>query len=103
MAFAGTWLSGGAGGESGFGILKSTDGGQSWRNIGLPESHHIGRIVVHPTNANIVYVAALGHLYSENQERGLYRSTNGGGSWEQVLAPEVNGKTIGVVDVAMDP
>jgi len=87
----------------GNGVYKSTDGGDTWTNIGLPESHHIGRIVVHPDNPDIVYVAALGHLYSENPERGLYRSTNGGRTWEQVLAPEVNGKTIGVVDVAINP
>ena len=87
----------------GDGVYKSTDAGQTWTNMGLPESHHIGRIVVHPNDPNVVYVAALGHLYSENPERGLYRSTNGGRSWDQVLAPEVRGKTIGVVDVAMDP
>ncbi len=87
----------------GDGVYKSTDAGQTWTNIGLPESHHIGRIVVHPTDPNTVYVAALGHLYSENPERGLYRTTDGGRSWDQVLAPEVRGKTIGAVDVAMDP
>jgi photosystem II stability/assembly factor-like uncharacterized protein len=87
----------------GNGVYKSTDAGATWTNVGLPESHHIGRIVVHPDDPNVVYVAALGHLYSENPERGLYRSTNGGRSWDQVLAPVVNGKTIGVVDVAMDP
>ena len=87
----------------GNGVYKSTDGGQSWTNVGLPESHHIGRIVVHPTDPNTAYVAALGHLYSENAERGLYRTTDGGRHWEQVLAPVVHGKTIGVVDVAMDP
>ncbi len=87
----------------GNGVYKSTDAGESWTNVGLPESHHIGRIVVHPTDPDVVYVAALGHLYSENPERGLYRSTDGGRSWDQLLAPEVNGKTIGVVDVVMDP
>ncbi|MCJ7627805.1 MAG: hypothetical protein MUO50_05385 [Longimicrobiales bacterium] len=87
----------------GDGVYKSTDAGESWTNVGLPESHHIGRIVIHPSNPDIVYVAALGHLYSENPERGLYKSTDGGRSWDQVLAPVVNGKTIGVVDVAMDP
>ena len=87
----------------GDGVYKSTDQGESWTNIGLPESHHIGRIVVHPTNPDIVYVAALGHLYSENDERGLYKSTDGGRSWDQVLAPEVEGRTIGVVDAVMDP
>ncbi len=87
----------------GDGVYRSTDAGQTWTNIGLPESHHIGRIVVHPSDPNTLYVAALGHLYSENPERGLYKTTNGGRSWDQVLAPVVNGKTIGVVDVAMDP
>lgn len=87
----------------GNGVYKSTDSGQSWTNIGLPESHHIGRVLVHPTDPNTVYVAALGHLYSENPERGVYRTTDGGRRWEQLLAPEVNGKTMGAVDLAMDP
>ncbi len=87
----------------GDGVYKSTDGGESWQNVGLPESQHIGRIAVHPDNPNLVYVAALGGLYSENPERGLYRSQDGGRNWEQVLAPVVNGKTIGVVDVVMNP
>jgi photosystem II stability/assembly factor-like uncharacterized protein len=85
----------------GDGVYKSTDAGETWTNIGLPESHHIGRIVVHPTNPDIVFVAALGHLYSENEERGLYRTRDGGERWEKVLGPEVNGKHIGVVDVVM--
>lgn len=75
----------------------------TWTNVGLPESHHIGRVVVHPQDPDVVYVAALGALYSENEERGLYRTTSGGVSWEKVLGPVVNGKHIGVVDVAMDP
>jgi len=87
----------------GNGVYKSTDGGESWTHVGLPESHHIGRIVVHPNDPDIAYVAALGHLYSENPERGLYKTTDGGRTWDQVLAPVVRGKTIGVVDVAMDP
>ena len=87
----------------GDGVYKSTDAGETWTNVGLPESHHIGRIVVHPTDPDIVYVAALGHLYSENEERGLYKSTNGGQSWQKVLGPVVRGKNIGVVDVKMDP
>ncbi len=87
----------------GDGVYKSTDAGKTWTNVGLPESHHIGRVVVHPTNPDVVFVAALGHLYSENEERGLYKTTDGGRTWRKVLAPVVRGKTIGVVDVAMDP
>lgn len=87
----------------GNGVYRSNDGGRTWTHLGLEESHHIGRVVVHPTNPDIVYVAALGHLYSENPERGLYKTTDGGRNWRQVLAPVVGGKTIGVVDVAMDP
>jgi photosystem II stability/assembly factor-like uncharacterized protein len=73
----------------GDGVYKSTDAGETWTNVGLPESHHIGRVVVHPTDPDIVYVAALGHLYSENPERGLYKTTDGGSTWRQVLAPVV--------------
>ena len=87
----------------GNGIYKSTDAGETWTNVGLPESQHIGRVVIHPTNPDIVYVASLGPLYSEGGQRGLYKTTNGGDSWEQVLAPEVEGRTIGVVDAVMDP
>jgi photosystem II stability/assembly factor-like uncharacterized protein len=87
----------------GNGMYKSMDAGQTWTNIGLPHSGHFGRIVIHPTDENTVYAAALGHLYSENDERGLYKTTNGGRSWDQVLAPQVEGRTIGVVDLVMDP
>ncbi|MEO9887218.1 MAG: hypothetical protein ABJR05_04335 [Balneola sp.] len=87
----------------GDGVYKSTDGGKSWKNMGLPESQHIGRILIHPSNSDIVYVAALGGLYSDNPERGLYKTTNGGKSWKEVLDIEVNGKKIGVVDAAMHP
>ncbi len=87
----------------GDGVYRSMDGGETWTNVGLPESHHIGRVVVHPTNADVVYVAALGHLYSENDERGLYKTTDGGRSWTRVLGPVVEGRRIGVVDVVMDP
>ena len=72
----------------GNGIYKSTNGGQSWANMGLPESGHIGRVIVDPTNSDIVYVAALGHLYSDNEERGLYKTTDGGKTWIKVLGPK---------------
>lgn len=87
----------------GNGIYKSTDAGETWTNVGLPQSQHIGRVVIHPTNPDIVYVASLGPLYSEGGERGLYKTTNGGRSWTQVLAPESEGRTIGIVDAVMDP
>ncbi|MTI88404.1 MAG: hypothetical protein FH748_10590 [Balneolaceae bacterium] len=87
----------------GDGVYKSTDGGKTWKNMGLPESHHIGRILIDPDDSDIVYVAALGHLYSDNPERGLYKTTDGGKSWNKVLEVESNGKKIGVVDVAMHP
>ena len=83
----------------GDGVYKSVDGGEVWEHMGLRESHHIGRIVIHPRNPDIVYVAALGHLWGPNEERGLYRTQDGGTSWEQVLG--INADT-GVVDVALD-
>ena len=87
----------------GDGVYKSNDAGKTWTNMGLKESHHIGRIVIDPDNPNILYVAALGHLYSENPERGLYKTTDGGKTWDKILDIVVKGKNIGVVDVAMDP
>ncbi|MHB8055260.1 MAG: WD40/YVTN/BNR-like repeat-containing protein [Candidatus Aminicenantales bacterium] len=87
----------------GDGVYKSVDGGRTWKNMGLPESHHIGRIVIHPTNPDIVYVAALGHLYSENPDRGLYKTTDGGLTWTKALDVVEGGRAIGCVDVVMDP
>jgi len=87
----------------GDGVYKSTDAGMTWTNMGLPESHHIGRIVINPKNPDIVYVAALGHLYSENPERGLYKTANGGKSWTKCLEVIDHGKYIGVVDVVINP
>jgi len=87
----------------GDGIYKSTDAGKTWTNVGLKDSHHIGRILTHPTDPNTVYVAALGHLYSRNEERGLYKTTNGGRTWTRVLEVTSEGRKVGVVDVAMDP
>ncbi len=87
----------------GDGVYKSTDAGKTWTNVGLKESHHIGRIVVHPKDPGTVYVAALGHLYSENPERGLYKTTDGGKTWAKVLGVTIEGRAVGVVDVVMDP
>ena len=84
----------------GDGVYKSTDAGATWRHVGLAESRHIGEIRVHPGNADVVYVAALGHSSRDNPERGLYRSTDGGETWELVLQVSAGA---GAVDVALDP
>ena len=84
----------------GGGVFKSTDGGLTWKSMGLEKTQQIGRIVVHPTDPNIVYVAALGHAWDANPERGLYKTIDGGKSWQ--LIKFVSDKA-GFVDVAMDP
>ncbi|WP_460555337.1 WD40/YVTN/BNR-like repeat-containing protein [Ferruginibacter profundus] len=75
---------------SGIGVYKSNDNGKTWQYLGLPESQHIGKIVLHPTNDNIAWVAALGHLYSANKERGVYKTTDGGKTWKQTLYVDDN-------------
>jgi photosystem II stability/assembly factor-like uncharacterized protein len=84
----------------GDGVHKTTDGGKTWQNVGLAKSEHIGRIAVHPTNADVLYVAAAGALYSSNEDRGLYRSKDGGKSWQRVLHVDAD---TGVIDVCLDP
>ncbi len=84
----------------GDGAYKSLDGGKTWQNVGLRTTHHIGRIVIHPRNPDVVYVAAEGHLWGPNAERGVYKTTDGGKTWVQVL--KINDDT-GVSDIAMDP
>lgn len=84
----------------GDGVYRSTDAGKTWTNVGLPESRHIGKIAVDPTDPNTVYVAALGHSAKDNPERGLYRSTDGGDTWDLVL--HVSDRA-GAVDVSIDP
>ncbi len=85
---------------SGVGMYKSTDHGESWQHMGLPESHHIGRIVLHPTNPDVLWVAVLGHLYSPNEERGIYKTTDGGKTWTKTLFVHENA---GAVDMIIDP
>jgi photosystem II stability/assembly factor-like uncharacterized protein len=85
---------------SGDGVYKSTDGGRTWRHMGLADSHHIASIRIHPRNPDIVYVAAMGHLFSRNEERGLFKTTDGGRTWTKVLY--VNDRT-GVIDLVMHP
>ncbi len=86
--------------SQGDGVYKSTDAGKTWRNIGLRDSHQIGRILIHPSNPDIVYVAALGHAYGPNTERGVYRSTDGGRTWQKVLD---KGPDVGAADLAFEP
>jgi photosystem II stability/assembly factor-like uncharacterized protein len=71
----------------GDGIYKSEDGGKTWNNMGLKKSEHIGKIVVDPTNSDVIYVAAYGPLWSAGGERGIYKSTDGGKNWKQVHDP----------------
>lgn len=85
---------------AGTGVFKSTDAGKTWQYMGLPESQHIGRIVIDPKDPNTVYVGVLGHLYSQNPERGLYKTTDCGKTWQHVL--KLNDQT-GIIDIAMDP
>ena len=86
--------------SQGDGVYKSTDGGETWAHIGLKDSRHIGRVRVHPTNPDLVYVAALGHAFGPNQERGVFRSKNGGETWEQVL---FKSEKAGAIDLTIDP
>ena len=86
--------------SNGDGVYKSTDAGKTWKNVGLQQTYQIGRVRVHPKNPDIVYVAALGHLWGPNPERGVYRTTDGGQTWKLVLT---KGPEAGAVDLAMDP
>ncbi|NNK83333.1 MAG: glycosyl hydrolase, partial [Flavobacteriaceae bacterium] len=84
----------------GDGLYKSIDGGKSWKKVGLGNSEHIGKIIVHPDNSDVVYVAAIGPLWSKGGDRGLYKTTDGGKSWQNILSFDEH---TGVNDVVMDP
>jgi len=83
----------------GNGIYKSENQGETWRSIGLEKTYHIARVIIHPENPNIVFVAALGNLWNSSKERGVYQTTNGGKNWKKVLYID---DVTGVVDMAMD-
>ncbi len=86
--------------STGDGIYRSTDGGRSWRHVGLSDIQQVGRIVVHPDDPDTAFVAGLGHPYGANQERGVFRTTDGGGSWDKVLYVDAN---TGAIQVELDP
>src|SRR4029079_18320189 len=86
--------------QFGDGMYKSADGGRTWKHIGLESTRQIARVIVHPRDPNTVFVAALGHVYGPHPDRGLYRSKDGGTTWEKVLH---KGDGVGAIDVAFDP
>ncbi|MEZ5001149.1 MAG: hypothetical protein R2744_11860 [Bacteroidales bacterium] len=83
----------------GNGIWKSMDAGQTWENMGLHDSHHIAEIIIHPSNPDIVWVAVMGHLFSENEERGVFKTTDGGKSWTKVLYIDA---ATGIIDICIN-
>ncbi|MDQ3170446.1 MAG: hypothetical protein M3Q55_09950 [Acidobacteriota bacterium] len=85
---------------AGVGIYKSADGGKTWQHMGLPETHTIARIIVHPTNADIVYVAATGHGWTDNAERGIFKTADGGRTWAKIF---YKSERTGANDLVMDP
>ena len=88
------------GSMAGVGVYRSTDAGRTWAHRGLTDTHTIGRIAVHPTDADIVYVAASGHEWTDNDMRGVFKTTDGGGSWSRVL---YESPRTGAIDLVMDP
>jgi photosystem II stability/assembly factor-like uncharacterized protein len=84
----------------GDGVYRSDDGGRTWRNLGLADARYIGRVRIHPRDPEIAYVAALGHVWGTNPERGVYRTTNGGKTWEKVL---YKSEQAGAIDLSLDP
>ena len=84
----------------GNGVYKSTDAGKTWKNIGLPDTRQIGRLIVHPHNPDIAFVAAVGHAFGPNAERGVFRTTDGGATWSKVLFKDDH---TGAIDISFDP
>ena len=84
----------------GAGLFKTTDGGDNWELVGLDSTERISRILIHPKDSKIVYVGAMGHLWNANEQRGVYKTTDGGKSWEKVLFIDEN---TGCADLALDP
>src|SRR5712691_6656956 len=84
----------------GDGVYRSADAGKTWTSVGLKDTHAIGRVRIHPTNPDVVYVAALGHPYGPNEERGVFRTTDGGRTWKKVL---YRSERAGAVDLSIDP
>jgi photosystem II stability/assembly factor-like uncharacterized protein len=87
----------------GIGVFKSANAGKSWTHIGLEGTRQIGRIVIDSANPNLVYVAALGHVYDANPDRGVYRSTDGGAHWKKILWNHEHPNDVGAIDIAIDP
>ena len=85
---------------AGIGLLKSTDNGKTWQNVGLTDSHHIGSILINPANPDEVIVGAVGHLYSKNEERGIFKTTDGGKTWNKTLF--INDQT-GIIEISSNP
>jgi photosystem II stability/assembly factor-like uncharacterized protein len=85
---------------AGIGILKTTDNGETWTNVGLLDSHHIGRILIHPDNPDVVVVGVTGHLYSPNKERGVFKTSDGGATWNKTLYVD---DTTGIIDIRHSP
>jgi photosystem II stability/assembly factor-like uncharacterized protein len=84
----------------GNGVYKSTDAGKTWKHLGLDATQHIGKIAIDPRNPNVVFVAAMGHFYAANPDRGVYRSRDGGATWKKVLGPN---NDVGAIEVVIDP
>lgn len=88
---------------AGIGLFRSTDHGKSWQHLGLEETHHIGRVILHPADPKTIWVASIGHLFTPNKDRGIYKSTDGGKTWKQTLFINENTGVIDLLVNAKDP